>query len=66
MWVKNFAKHDRPKYDHRLKNKKYTTPLPYSWGCGVVERHLEMGKPTKKDAAIQASDTRGSSHRQVT
>ena len=34
MWVKNFAKHDRPKYDHSLKNKKYTTPLPYSWDVG--------------------------------
>ena len=22
------------KYDHRLKNKKYITPLPYSWDVG--------------------------------
>ena len=22
------------KYDHRLKNKKYTTPWPYSWDVG--------------------------------
>ena len=22
------------KYDFRLKNKKYTTPLPYSWDVG--------------------------------
>ena len=29
-------------------NKKYTTPLPLM-GCGVVERHLEMAQPTKKN-----------------
>ena len=28
--------------------KKYTTPCPHM-GCGVVERHLEMAQPTKKD-----------------
>ena len=22
------------KYDHRLKNKKYTSPLPYLWDWG--------------------------------
>ena len=35
------------KYDHRVMNKKYTTPLP-PMGCGVVERHLEMAQSTKK------------------
>ena len=24
----------RHKYNHRIKNKKYTTPLPYSWDVG--------------------------------
>ena len=28
---RNLAGH---KYDHRVKNKKYTTPLPYSWDVG--------------------------------
>ena len=28
--------------------KKYTTAFP-SIGCGVVERHLEMAQPTKKE-----------------
>ena len=36
------------KYDHRVKNKKYTYPSALFMGCGVVERHLEMAKPTKK------------------
>ena len=35
------------KYDHRVKNKKYTYPSALFMGCGVVERHLEMAKPTK-------------------
>ena len=37
-------------YVHRVMYKKYTTPCPHM-GCGVVERHLEMAQPTKKDFA---------------
>ena len=33
--------------------KKYTTPLP-SYGMWVVERHLEMAQPTKKQKKHQS------------
>ena len=27
-------------YDHRVENKKYTTPLPYSWDVGYKKNIL--------------------------
>ena len=41
------------KYDHRAKNRKYYYPLALFMGCGEVERHLEMAKPSQQKKTSQ-------------
>ena len=36
------------KYDRRAKNKKYTTPLPYSWDVGQQKDILRWPSQQKK------------------